>query len=236
MSPNSHHREEEDRRVDRAAQQRPRDLADGDVARAERRREHGVVGVRVLDLTKKLNVVSSSAPFIAAVASRPGRDERAGSSTVWPPTCRSPTSLPTPMPIDSKNRIGSAKPDRKMYHMRRYARTLRSTSRHGRRRQPTNGTAIGSGPCEASWRHAFNRRAKCRTPNARADRDARDEERDVPDVGPETRRCRSSRRGRARRRATAARATRARCEPVGQLADREERAREQEQRQDRRAA
>jgi hypothetical protein len=43
------------------------------------------------------------------------------------------------MPIDSRKNSGSTNPDKKMYQILRYARTLRSTSRHGRRRHPGNG-------------------------------------------------------------------------------------------------
>jgi len=55
--------------------------------------------------TKKLNVVSRSDPFIAAIASRPGATN-VRYETICPPTSMSPTSLPTPTPIDNRNSNG----------------------------------------------------------------------------------------------------------------------------------
>src|SRR5689334_3512367 len=73
-----------------------------------------------LYLMKKLNVVSSSAPFMAADASNPGATNCLY-DTISPPTLIDPTRLPTPTPIDRRNSSGSRNPDRKMYQVRRYA-------------------------------------------------------------------------------------------------------------------
>ena len=54
-----------------------------------------------LNFTKKLNVVSSTAPFIAAEAINPGATNWSY-GTEWPLTLIAPTSPPTPRPIDNR--------------------------------------------------------------------------------------------------------------------------------------
>ena len=71
-----------------------------------------------LYLKKKLNVVSNTAPFIAAAARSPGATNWSY-GTIPPPYFTPPTSDPTPIPIEPRNSSGSAKPVRKMPHRRR---------------------------------------------------------------------------------------------------------------------
>jgi hypothetical protein len=49
-------------------------------------------------LKKKLNVESSTEPFIAEAASMPGATNSAYGIS-WPPTSKPPTRAPTPMPM-----------------------------------------------------------------------------------------------------------------------------------------
>ena len=70
-------------------------------------------------LMKKLNVVSSTAPFIAAAAMSPGATNVSYSTgTPFGPGTL-PTSAPTPMPIDSRYRNGSTRPERNTSQPRR---------------------------------------------------------------------------------------------------------------------
>src|SRR5215510_12851769 len=82
-----------------------------------------------LYLKKKLNVVSSTAPFIAAAAMRPGATNSLYDTSSPPGPGTLPTSPPTPSPIDSRYSAGSRNPVRNRYHCRRYASPLRSTTR-----------------------------------------------------------------------------------------------------------
>src|ERR1700730_11252867 len=93
-----------------------------------------------------------------------------------------PTRWPTPMPIDSRKKSGSKKLDKKTYQILRYARTLRSTSRHGRRRHPGKGKIRVA---TAFMRSHSCRQPACEGPDApeRACPDAADQDGDVPHAG-----------------------------------------------------
>ena len=222
-------------RVDRAAQQRPGDLADRDVARSERRREHAVVGVRVLVLDEEVERGVEQRAVHRRGREQAGRDERLVVDDVTSPTWSSPTSSPTPMPIDKQE-------EDRLERTRRGRRTRcagtrgccarRAATNAARARREQPGTRRGTqrtGSSTRSWPQPLRERAHA--PH-RARGDAGDEERDVPRGRARSRTGRWSRRARARRRATTARARASGCRRVGQLADREERPREQEQRQD----
>ena len=101
--PDDHHRDEERGRVERAAEQRPRRSRRA----RRRRRSSGVASIAskvcaYLNLKKKLNVVSSTAPFIAAAAISPGATNWSYGIGSPPGPGTFPTSPPTPMPIDSR--------------------------------------------------------------------------------------------------------------------------------------
>ena len=199
--------DEERGRVDRAAQQRPRDLADRDVARRERRREHRVVGVRVLHLDEEVERRVEQRPVHRRDREQARRDERAvrdelaadlrGRRRACRRRCRSRAGRTTAR----RTRSG------------RCTRCAGTRGRCVRRAATAAGASAANGTAQRRRRsgrgHELNRLVNVRTPNQRADRDARDEDRDVHGDRRRRRSARSSPRARARRRATAARAPRA---------------------------
>ena len=195
----------------RAAQQRPRDLAGRDVARRQRRGEHRVVGVRVLHLDEEVERRVEQRAVHRRDREQAGRDERA----VRRRSDRRPRCRRRACRRRCRSRAGRASAPRS-----RRGRCTRCAGTRGRcvRRAATAGGASREerrGSAQASRVTTLNRLVKLRTPNHGADRDARDEHRDVREDRAADRTCPSSRRAPARRRATAATSTRAAASRVG---------------------
>ena len=211
--PDDHHRHEERGRVDAR-----RGAAPTAARRARRRRTRAASPASAskvcayLNLKKKLNVVSSTAPFIAAAAMSPGatnssygdRLHRRARHLAHEPAHADADRQQVQQRLDEP---GEEQPAT----CRRYASVLRSTTAAARRsaRPAARTTSADGAPRRAiAEHHCVSVRANVRTPHQHPARDEHDQERRrARPPSPPMATSRSSRRGTARPRATAARAT-----------------------------